>query len=71
MDVNAAAQDVEVVQSWGYSRTEAIHGVARWAFRQVRRHGADTSTLCYLQGLNAMLSSVGPDGRFGGDQWRV
>lgn len=57
MDTNAAAYDVEVIESWGYTRDEAISGAARWAFTCVKRNGADTHLLCYLQGLAAIKRS--------------
>lgn len=59
MDTEAAAHDIELIQSWGYTRMEAIQAAARWALRCLRREGADTVLLCYLRDLSALAP---PDG---------
>ncbi len=59
MDTEAAAHDVALIQSWGYTRMEAIQAAARWALRCLRRDGTDTALLCYLRDLSALAP---PDG---------
>lgn len=54
MDTEAAAHDVALIQSWGYTRMEAIQAAARWALRCLRRDGTDTVLLCYLRDLSAL-----------------
>jgi hypothetical protein len=56
MDTEAAAHDVALIQSWGYTRKEAIQAAARWALRCLRREGADTILLCYLRDLSALAT---------------
>ncbi len=58
MNGDAPAYDVRVIQSWGFSRAEAIQAARRWALRCLARDGTDRSTLCYLQGLNGLASGA-------------
>lgn len=56
MDTEAAAHDVALIQSWGYTRKEAIQAATRWALRCLRREGTDTIVLCYLRDLAALAT---------------
>lgn len=61
MERSAPAHDVHIIQSWGFSRTEAIKAARRWALRCLTRDGTDTDMLCYLQGLNGLMSASTAD----------